>query len=125
LAGHWRDWAWIDSLGLAAFGCATAAGVWFGLGSSSALLTMVASLSAWDLGHFRRFLLVTQRVEAREAMERRHLGRLLVVDGLSLVLGFAALRVRLQLRFVWSLLLGILLVLALGQMMALLRREEE
>jgi hypothetical protein len=123
LVGHRLRWPWIDSAELAFFIGVAAAGAWLGLGQGWMLVGLVAAVSAWDLGHFSVFLQSAQQVQEREEMERRHLRRLLVVDAVGLAVGFATLKVRVQLAFGWVLLVAFVLVLALGQVVTFLRRE--
>lgn len=99
----------------------------FGLGqdlpSGWMLLGLVAALSAWDLAHFAHLLDGAEGVEQRRLLERRHLRRLLIVDGLGLLLGGAALTVQIQLGFGLVLLLGLLALLGLSRAVRFLRRE--
>jgi hypothetical protein len=102
-----------------------AAGLLLGVGAGWMLLAVVAALSAWDLDAFVRRLKDAARVVDRDALERQHLLRLLMVDGLGLGLAAVALGVRVRLGFGLVILLGILAILGLSRVISLLRHESD
>ncbi len=125
LLGRWRGWGWMASVGLTFFVGAAAVGLWLNVGPGWTLLGVVAALSAWDLDHFVHRLERVGRVEDARYLERRHLERLLIVDGLGLLLGAVALRVKVEFGFGVALLLGLMAVLGLSQVIGFLRRESD
>jgi hypothetical protein len=113
--GRWRRWPGVADAGLAAMASLAAAGVLLGLSAEAMLLGLVGALCAWDLDHFLRRMAHQQRAGDGRVLERRHLGRILAVAGLSLILGLVALRVDLELSLLTAVLLGLLAVLGLGR----------
>lgn len=129
LLGQWRGWGWIASLGLIFFVGTAAGGLWLGLAVSWMFLGAVAALVAWDLHHFvQRLRSVgggeTQAARCRE-LEQSHLRRLLIVQGLGVLLAAVALGVKIDFGFGAAFLLGLLAVLGLGRAVAYLRRESD
>ncbi len=117
LAGHWRNWSWLSSLALALSVGLAAAGIWLQVSPAWMLGGLIAALSAWDLSGWRRQLRAAGRVQDQVALDRRHLGRLLAVDALGLLLGGAALLLRLSFGLFWALVLGVLLIVSLARVM--------
>ncbi|MGM0401670.1 MAG: hypothetical protein ACQEQT_10275 [Chloroflexota bacterium] len=117
------DWGRTAPVALISFIGAAVTGLWLGLASGLLLLSVVLALSTWDLDHFARRLRGVDQVEKAHDLERRHVGRLIVVDTLGLILGGAALTLEIRLDFYTVLLLALLAVLGLSQGIRLLRRE--
>jgi hypothetical protein len=129
LLGQWRGWGWMASVGLVFFVVAAAAGLWLNLATGWMLLGVVAALATWDLDHFvQRLRSVggdeTPAEQWRE-LEQRHLRRLLIVDGLGLLLALVALEIKVKLSFGIAFSLGLLAVLGLSRVIGFLRRESE
>lgn len=125
LLGQRRGWGGVASLVLFLFTGAAALGLLLGLGSGWMALGVAAALCAWDLDHFARRLRSAGRVERAHELERRHLLRLLVVSGLGFLLMSVALGLQLELGFGAAVFLGLLVVISLGQLVGLLRRESD
>jgi len=120
-----RGWSWGGSLALALSVAAAVVGVRLEVGSGWMLLGVAAALSAWDVDHFERRLEGAGRVEDARALKRRHLRRLLIVDGLGLLVGAVALSVRTGFGFGPSLLLGLLAILGLSRAIGFLRHRSD
>ncbi len=125
LLGRWRGWGWMAFVGLASFVGAAAAALWLGVGAGWTLFGVTAALSAWDLDHFAQRLSRVEQTDGTRALERRHLERLLIVDGLGLLLGAVALGIKIEFGFGAALLLGLIAVLGLSQAIGFLRRESD
>ena len=126
--GQRLKWGWTASAGLVVFAGAAANGFYTPNGPAWALPSLIAALSAWDLAHFNRRLsagLAETRKLERAALERRHLGRLLLVDGLGLTLAVAALMVRVRLDFGLACVTGLIGIMGMSQIVRYLRRESE
>jgi hypothetical protein len=121
LLGRRRDWDWMASVVLIFLVGAAAGGLWLDLGAGWMLIGVVAALSAWDLDHFARRLRAVGRVEGARDLERRHLLRLLIVDGLGLLLAAVALKIKVGLSFGAAFLLGLLAVVGLSRAVLFLR----
>lgn len=115
LAARLPKWAALSSAGLIACLVVAALGVFLGAPPLAMLVASVFGLAAWDLAQFNRRFEGIGRVEAAAEIEGRHLKRLLVVGGVGLALGAAALFVRVRLSFAVILLLGLLTFLGLSQ----------
>lgn len=107
-------WQWPGALALALLVPAAAIGAWLGA-PLWALVGLVSALSGWDLERFARQLGWAGRVQELPRHIRRHLLRLAALDALALVLGWAALNVRVDLNFGAALALALLAVLGLAQ----------
>jgi hypothetical protein len=123
LTGQWRRWGWVTSAALVLLTGAAAMGLWLGVGGGWALVGVVAALVAWDLDRFAWRMRAVGRVEDADALERRHLWRLLAVCGVGLLLGAVALGFRIQLGFAVAFVLALLAVLGLSRLVGFLRRE--
>jgi hypothetical protein len=123
--GYRRGLGWASTAGLALYVVAAAVGIWLDMGAGWMLAGLLAALAAWDLAFFAQRLRAVERVVGWEEMQRRHLLRLLVVEGAGLLLATAALLLRLQLGFVWLILLGILALVGLTRSIGPFRRESE
>ncbi|MCP4536134.1 MAG: hypothetical protein GY832_03220 [Chloroflexi bacterium] len=127
LIGQRHDWGWMASPMLVLFLIAASIGLRLNVQDGWMLLGMVAALSAWDLDHFvQRLSRVGQDcVEETHNLERRHLERLLIVNGLSLLFGMVALGIEVEFGFGTVLLLGLLAILGLSRVVGILRRESD
>jgi hypothetical protein len=125
LLGFARRWDGLGSFMLFAFVVAAAVGVTLNERAIWAAPTVILALAAWDLERFgARLRLADSTAETRD-LERRHLWRLLAVSGLSLLLAWAALGVRLKLGMAVALALGMLAILGLAQVIRSLARESD
>lgn len=125
LLGQWRGWGWMASVELVCFVIIAAVGLGMRLRNIWMLVSVVGALSAWDLDHFAQHLRGSGQVKGAHALERRHLQRLLIVDGASLLLGAVAMGARIEFSFGAALLLGVLAVLGLTRAIGFLRRQGE
>ena len=89
------------------------------------LFGMSAALAAWDLDYFAQRLRSVEYTTRAHDLERRHLRRLLVVEGLGLLLGAVALGVKVRFSFATACLLGLVAVLGLSQAVGFLRHESD
>jgi uncharacterized membrane protein len=123
LLGQWRGWGWVASAGLLAWAALAAIGFWVDLGAGWMLCGMVAALTAWDLDHLVRRIGGLAGDERVRDLQRRHLRRLLLVDGVALSIMAIALGIDVKFSFAVALLLGLLAVLGLSRMIDALNRE--
>lgn len=107
----WRGGAW-PMMGL--FVVVAAAGAWLELNPILLVVGLIAALSAWDLDGFARQLRRVDAVEQEQGLQRRHLRRLLLVDGLGLLLAVLALNLEIDLSFGVALILGLIALLGLS-----------
>jgi hypothetical protein len=125
LVGQRYGKGWVASVALIVFAGMAGVGLQLRWGTGWALFGMVAALSAWDLGHFAQRLRFAGQVEDVCGLERQHLRRLLIVDGLGLLFASIALVIRVELGFGLALALGLLAVVGLSQALRFLRRESD
>jgi hypothetical protein len=127
--GQARNWDWIAPIGLTLFVVMAAGGLWRGLAASWMLLGTVAALAAWDLNHFAMRLRSVEWNETlakrRRELERRHLRRLLIVNGLGLLLAAVALGVKVRFSFGVAIVLGLVAVLGLSRAIGFMAREPQ
>ncbi len=98
-----------------------AVGAWLGLDPYLLLLGLIAALSAWDLDAFSRQVRDTGAVMPE--LEGRHLRRLLIVDGISLLLAVLALTVQLRLSFGLAVAAAIVALVGLSRAVGFFRRD--
>ena len=125
LIGQGRGWGGVASATFVVFVGAAVIGLWLGLAAIWMLLGVVAVLTAWDLDRFAGRLRDVGQVEGVQALERHHLQRLVVVDGLGLLLAAVALRIEINLSFGVTFLLGLLAVLGLSRVIGTLRSASD
>lgn len=89
------------------------------------LVATAAALVVWDLHAFRQRLASVGHIEAAPRLMRAHVQRLFTVVGLGLVLGTAALLVRMSLDIGLIVLLGLLLIVGLSQTISFLRKKSD
>ena len=114
---------WTGDLGLILFFIAVSRCAFLKTPPEWLLLTIVATLSIWDLHTFIGRLNQAGRVEKASDLEQRHLRRLIIISGLGLLLGWVALKVDMKITFGWMLFLGIALILGLSRFIERLGRE--
>lgn len=124
LGQHYR-WGWVASMELICLVSVAAAGIWQNLAAGWMLLGVVAALTAWDLDHFAQRLRSVGRAEGARELKQRHLRRLMMVDGLGLLLAAIALEVKIELNFGVAFSLGLLAILGLSWVIGFLRRESD
>ncbi len=125
LAGVWHNWDWATSIGLVAFIGLAALGVRLELSAVWMLFGVVASLAAWDLVRFWRRVAHTKLSGQEPSLQHPHFQRLLMVSGLGLLLGGAALSLQINLNFGWAVLLGLLMTISLSWVVGSIRRGGE
>lgn len=112
----------LDDFGLLIFIGIAAWGLWQGLSAWLALVAVLLTLAAWDMGRFIRRQVFALNDAAAARMERTHLIRLGQALGGGLLLGGLALLVRIPLDFGMALLIGIIAIVALSRLVVNVNR---
>jgi hypothetical protein len=123
LLGQRLGWRWVASTVLSFFALMAILGIWLAVPDDWMLLGWVAALSAWDLEHFARGMVDAGYVENAPDLEQGHLRRLLIVDGLAVLLGELALRIKVEIGFGTVFVLALLAVFGLSRAIRFLRYE--
>lgn len=97
-------------------------GLLIGALSALMLVSVVATLAAWDLTHFEQRMRALARVERTDEIERRHLRWLAAAVLGGAILAGLALTIRATLSFATVFALGLLAALALSWTIGALRR---
>ncbi len=97
-------------------------GVWININPIWLVFGLLTSLSAWDLDRFDQRLKQIDRIALERVVIRKHLLRLGAVNVVGLVIGSAALLVRINLDLGWILILGLITVLGLSQIYNLFKQ---
>ena len=116
----WLPWKIIGSIGLAVFTIAAMVLAFVGFPAILILLSLILTLIAWDLDDFLSRTMEAGYVENATGLERLHLKRIAITSGLGLILGGAALEVKIDLAFGWILLLVLVIIILLNRLMAAL-----
>jgi hypothetical protein len=124
LVGIVRRWAWVSPTLFLLLGIFNALVFLIQAHAFLVLISLPATLAAWDLNHFLTRLEMAKSPDLRRAMENNHLPRL----GLILLAGIlpagAAMLSHIQLAFVLAFVLGGIAVLALNQVIHRLVNRE-
>ncbi len=123
--GQRRGLVILDSIFLVLYTLAAAVGILAGGPPILALLTLIAAISAWDLGHFYQRLRLVQDEADVNQMSKRHLARWAILASLSLVLPLVAYSIRFELSLGVAILIGFLAVLGLSRVVSFLSRESQ
>ena len=89
------------------------------------LVSLAATIAAWDLDHFSHRIRTVQRVEEVNSLEKIHLVRLGTVLGAGTLLGAAALLVRVQFSFGVAFALGVVAIFGLSRAIIFLKRSSD
>ncbi len=115
---------WIASIGLFICVCASGAGAWLGLSPILMAISILGSLSAWDLADFSRRLRRAAPEDDLRQLENKHLVQLASLVGISLVLVLMGLLIRLHIPFWWLILLTLAAVYGVMQLIDRIRRRD-
>ena len=96
-------------------------GTFLGLRSMLLFLGMTAAMNAWDTDRFYRRWKDALGREANNPLERRHIFRLLLVDGVAISVAILGLTIKAQLSFGLMLLVVVIALISLSQLVRLLR----
>jgi len=118
---HLRGAQGLETLLFFGYALAAAVGFWVQLAPLAMLVAMVAALGAWDLDHFSQRVRLVERAELTSGLNRNHLRRLAIIEGLGLLAGLAALTSSLQIPFWTELLLVILAVYGISRMVIVVK----
>ena len=121
MVGYLKGWKWQASVMFTLFIGASAIGLWLNLSQWLILLSMVGTISAWDLDHFTQRMRYAGLVVERPNLEKYHIKRLFVVNFFGLFLSVIALNVEVKIGFGTILLLGMIAVLGLNQVIIFLK----
>jgi len=129
--GHQRNPGKTASTILVCIVISACLGLFMGVSSWWALLSVIAGLAAWDLdqftgrvteaGLYNQPMISTQL----QKVEDGHLHRLGIVEGLALISGGCGLILHIRLGFGIVLILSLLGTIGLGQLIGTLRRESD
>jgi hypothetical protein len=105
----------------ACFAVLAALGALLSIQPTYLVISIVSSLTAWDVFHFQSRARAAGRVDHFLDLERRHLLRLFILDASALILAFTALNLHFNLSFGVAVLLGLLVMIGIGQGVSYLR----
>ncbi len=116
LIAFWRRWRWFAAVGLLIFIALAAYGLWISLPPGLMILGALGGLLSWDLQELTRRLHYALRTEDVRALEKRHIGRLLIVAGFGLLLAIIATFVHMRLTREHVVILGLVSAVGLIQL---------
>jgi hypothetical protein len=123
--GLYKKRAWTADLGLFFLYALVALQAYVRVSALWLLLSGFSGLAAWDLCHFVARFSTVEPSEMALRIQQKHLIRLSFASAVSFLLVLVALNLQFRLTFGWALVLGIILLLALNQIIALIRRQGE
>ena len=115
-------WDWLPAVGLFVFVCLAGAGAWLGFSPLWMALSVLGSLSAWDLVHFSVRLHACAFGDDLRQVKTSHLVQLGLLDGISLVLILGVQLIRQHITFGWMFLLALVAILGVVQLVKRLTR---
>jgi len=115
----------MTTIGLVVMVGTIVAGIWLGIGRVWAWLATLSALTAFELDRFLWQVEEAGEVWGKKGLEMGFLRRLLLVDLVGAAAAAVGLWVRIELRFGWILLAGILAILALSQLIGFVREADE
>jgi hypothetical protein len=107
------------------FGVTCGVGFWMSLTPVLLLVTIVATLGAWDLDQFSQRLRSVERVDLDSGLGKNHLKRLFAIEALGLLAGLAGLTARIQITFWAAVLLVILALFGISRLVIFIKKELE
>jgi hypothetical protein len=116
-----REWDWGVDLFLLGAVILVTVGAIMKLRPYLLLPALLLSLVFWDIARFQRRMVDSSASQKLVDIERRHLGLLGVVIAVGGVVTFLTLTFQVQLSFAVILILGVVLVISIGQIYRLLR----
>jgi hypothetical protein len=123
LYGLRRDWYWLDVILLVFFSFAAAVGLLFSGSSVAALGVVLLALSTWEMANLYRHMLLIPDEDESVGLSKRHLRRLVIVEGVALLFAGSALLLEFELRFSLILLVGVAAIFGLSQVIGYLNRQ--
>jgi hypothetical protein len=112
---------WIASIGFFIFVCASGVGTWLGLSPFLMAISILGSLSAWDLAGFSSRLRCAAPEDDLHQLKKKHLILLTCLVGTSLVLVASGLLIRVNIPFWWLILLALAVVFGIMQLLNRMR----
>jgi hypothetical protein len=122
---HWRFSFWSPHFVFVLFIVVTVSGVMLGMSGFFLLLAVTFSLICWDVDCFLTRIQQVDRVLDDNKIVMKYLMRLGIVVLIWFVLGVVALNMNFEFRFIWVLLLGLLLLFGLSGAIGYLRRPTQ
>lgn len=113
----------IDGLMLVIYTLSASVAIPVGGSPFLALCVILLSLSAWQLANFSRRIHFSQDLITETRLAHRHLTRLLIINGSSLLLCSIALFIRFEPRFWWLIALALLAIIGLSQFVGYINRQ--
>jgi hypothetical protein len=113
--GQHRGWMWTNDLIFAGMTVLTTAGFWLSTPTTWLLVSLVAALSAWDLEHYTWRTRDVKSTQGVIEQGKGHFKRLLLVDGIAILLALLAQSLHFKLGFGLAIFFSLLVVLALSQ----------
>lgn len=121
--GAGKNWRWLPDTALVTLTGLAAWGLYLEKSAILMLLGGVAALVTWDLDLFSQRLAQAGWLENEATLKRAHWQRLLVMAGLSLLLGGLALGVAIPISFGGAVFLGLLVVVSLSWVVGSLKQR--
>lgn len=121
-----RNWTRFTALALVLFISLAAWGIRLELAPIWMVLSITATLMAWDLARFSQRLWRTQPSRADLlSLQQTHFRRLLMAAGSGLFLAGGTLVIEIGLTFGWALCLGLLMAISLSWVVGFIKRTSE
>jgi hypothetical protein len=119
-----KSWG-AEGLMLFSFVISAVVGFYLGIPAWLMLISVVASLGAWDLYHFLMRLHSAEEVEYSSGLGREHMRRLGLVELFGLLLGLAGLTFHVVVTFWWEALMAVFVIIGISVLIRRIRKETE
>jgi hypothetical protein len=110
-----NSWKWGNPLGFVGFITIASLGTWMEISLIWLLIGFTGALIGWNLSDLLSQEKIADRLDNLVQLERVHLIRITVISVIGITLSLLATTINIQITFAWALLLGIILVFALGR----------
>ena len=121
LISSYNSWKWGNPLGFVGYITIAALGTWLEVNLIWLLIGFTGALIGWNLSELISQGNIADRLDNLVQLERVHLIRLTLISVIGIPLSLLATAINIEITFAWALLLGIILVFALGRTIGYLK----
>jgi len=125
LYGQKRSLNLISSLSLLCISMLASIGIVFEIPVEWMLVSIIAAICAWDLNGFLSRIKKMESIEKIREIENRHLKRLLIIVGISLILCIITLNLEFSFKLSWMSLFAFILAFCLFRIFNFFMREND
>ena len=119
------SWGWAITSCMVGFNLTVAVGFWMDIEYVWLVFSMILLLAAWDLQCFAWRLGAAERIKGEKELINSHIKRLLIIMGVGLLLVGTALWMQVRISFGIAVFLGLLVILAMRQLISIAMQSND